>query len=69
MTYIIQLLIFLIEFSKGDPKRVRLSCCLHWIHSLHCLSVGVDDLQKVVQNQDPLNTLDEELLIVIPDGK
>lgn len=46
MSHIIQLLIFLIEFGKRDPKRVRLSCCLHGIHRLHCLSVGVDDLHK-----------------------
>lgn len=48
MAYIIQLLIFLIEFGKRDPKRVRLPCCLHWIHGLHCLSVGVNDLRKIV---------------------
>lgn len=47
MTYIIQLLVFLIEFSEGNPERVRLPCGLHWIHSLHCLSVCVDDLQKI----------------------
>lgn len=52
MAYIIQLLIFLIEFGKRNPKRVRLPCCLHWIHCLHCLSVGVDDLWGVALHQN-----------------
>lgn len=47
MTYIIQLLIFLIEFSKENPERVRFPCGLHWINSLDCLSVCVDDLKKI----------------------
>lgn len=62
MAYIIQLLIFLIEFGKRDPKRVRLPCCLHWIHGLHCLSVGVNDLRKIGY-RNPFFLL----LITIPD--
>lgn len=47
MTYIVQLLIFLIEFSKENPERVRFPCGLHWINSLDCLRVCVDDLKKI----------------------
>lgn len=42
--YIIKLLIFFIEFSKGNPEGMRLSSGLDWIHSLYCLSVCVNDL-------------------------
>lgn len=52
VTYIIQLIIFLIEFSKGNPERVRLPCGLHWIHSLDCLSVCVNNLQRIAKDLD-----------------
>lgn len=47
VTYIIQLPLFLVEFSKGDPERMRLPCGLQWIYSLYCLCVCVDDLQRI----------------------
>lgn len=45
--YVVQLLVFFIEFGEGNPECVRLPCGFHWVHSLDGLGVRVDDLQRV----------------------
>lgn len=45
LTHIVQLFILLIKLGERDPEGMGFPCGLHWIHSLHCLCVRVNDLQ------------------------